>query len=123
MEVQKRFEYRLSPTRSGAAVGAPSGHAEVGGWIRFVDGRQPDLHSLALFADAFMPAVLELGSFGWIPTLELTVYFRARPHPGWLRGWFRSRFVIDGYLEEDGELWDSSGRLVAMSRQLGRVLT
>ncbi len=123
MEVQKRFEYRLSPATAGAAAGESAAQAEIGGWIRFADGRQPDLHSLALFADAFMPAVLNLGRFGWIPTLQLTVYFRARPQPGWLLGWFRSRFVVDGYLEEDGELWDSAGKLVAMSRQLARVLT
>ena len=31
---------------------------------------------------------------------------------------FVSRFVFDGLLETDGEVWDSEGKLVAQSRQL-----
>jgi hypothetical protein len=40
------------------------------------------------------------------------------PAPGPLRCRFRSRFVHDGLLDEDGEIWDSAGTLVAQSRQL-----
>ena len=48
----------------------------------------------------------------------MTVHFRARPAPGWLRFRFSTRFAFGGHLDEDGELWDSSGQLVAQSRQL-----
>lgn len=57
----------------------------------------------------------------WVPTLELTVHVRARPAAGPLRVRFSTRALMDGYLEEDGELWDADVRLVAMSRQLARV--
>jgi hypothetical protein len=55
---------------------------------------------------------------GWVPTVELTVHVRAVPTPGPLRCVFRTRFVHGGMFEEDGEVWDSSGTLVALSRQL-----
>lgn len=46
------------------------------------------------------------------------MHLRARPVPGWLRCGWRGRHVADGYLDEDCEIWDAAGRLVATSRQL-----
>ena len=48
----------------------------------------------------------------------MTTHVRGIPEPGWLRCRFSTRFVSGGLLEEDGEIWDESGRLVAQSRQL-----
>ena len=90
----------------------------LGANIRFADGRAPDLASLSLFADALPPPALIVARAGWVPTLELTVHHRAAPAPGWLRFVFRTHLVHGGYLEEDGALWDETGTLVAMSRQL-----
>jgi acyl-CoA thioesterase len=117
----QNFDLRLTPESAGWAIGQPSGRGEMAGWIRFVDGRPPDTASLPLMADAFPPPVLNVVGSPWVPTLELTVHVRARPVDGWLRCRFTTRFLMQGYLEEDGEIWDESGTLVAQSRQLARV--
>lgn len=89
------------------------------GWLSFTDGRPPDALALLLFADSMPPPIFRvLGQRGWIPTVELTVHIRARPAPGPVAGIFRTRHLTGGLLEEDGRLWDSAGRLVAISRQL-----
>jgi len=120
-ELMRRLDMRLTPESAGFAIGQPRGVAAMEGWVRFADGREPDTGSLVVAADAFPPTVLNLMETPWVPTIELTVHLRARPAPGWLQCAFRTRYLIDGDLEEDGELWDSSGRLVALSRQLARV--
>ncbi len=120
-DVFSRFELRLAPG-VGWTSGRRAGATEISGWIRFVDGRPPDALSLLLFADAFPPAVLDVEPSAWVPTLELTVHVRGRPAPGWLRARFATRLVRDGLLEEDGEIWDADGQLVAMSRQLALLL-
>lgn len=91
------------------------------GRVRFRDGRPPDVPSLPLFADALVPPVFNVIGPGWVPTIELTVHIRARPVPGWLTCQFQTRFIASGLLEEDGELWDADGNLVAMSRQLAAL--
>jgi acyl-CoA thioesterase len=115
------LEYRCAKLPFWAAGGAPSGRPVYEGWMRFVDGREPDLLSLLMFVDAVAPAVLEVGA-GTMSTVELTVHLRGRPAPGWVAFRTQTRYVADGYLEEDAEIWDSGGRLVAQSRQLGIVL-
>lgn len=97
--------------------------ARLEGWMRFADGREPDVAALPLLADVFPPAVLDVAHAAWVPTVELTVHVRARPAPGWIAASFRTKFLCDGYFEEDGELWDSTGQLVALSRQLAVTRT
>lgn len=117
----ERIEYRVTELPGWVNRTPPSGHPVYAGWMRFADGREPDLLSLPLFVDAVAPAALELG-LRRMTTVELTVYLRARPAPGWLAYRMATRYLADGYFEEDAELWDSAGRLVAQSRQLGLVL-
>jgi hypothetical protein len=119
--IGQQFDLRLDPGVAGLLEGRANGTAEVRGYIRFEDGREADLASLPLFADAAMPAVFGVLSPNHVPTIELTVHFRARPAAGYLRFVFRTRFAFEGVLEEDGELWDSAGQLVMQSRQLAQL--
>ena len=54
------------------------------GWTRFDDGRPPTL-SLLFTVDAVPPPTYMIGSSGWVPTLQMSTYVRARPAPGWLK--------------------------------------
>lgn len=117
-ELLQRFDLRLDPATVGWALGQPSKEGRIQGWFRFADGRQPDPLALLLVADALPPVTFDLGLPGWAPTVELTVHLRARPVPGWLRVSHSTRNLAGGYFEEDAEIWDESGRLVAQSRQL-----
>lgn len=85
------------------------------------DGREPDPVMLLLAVDALPPVTFDLGLSGWVPTLELTAHVRAVPASGWLRVTHATRNHAGGLLEEDCEVWDSAGRLVAQSRQLARA--
>ncbi|MCD4525579.1 thioesterase family protein [Nocardioides sp. cx-173] len=113
-----RFDMRFHPDQVGWAVGKPSGQAVMSAWFKLEDGREPDPLSLLMVLDALPPVTFNIAGPGWAPTLELTAHVRARPAPGWLRVRHESRNVAGGMFEEDCEVWDAAGRLVAQSRQL-----
>ena len=121
-EIARRFDHRLTPASLGFAFGRREGPPVIEGWTRLVDGREPDPISLLTAADSLPPPILNVAEVGWVPTLEMTVHLRGLPSPGWLAFRFHTRFLVDSYLEEDGELWDSSGKLVALSRQMALAL-
>jgi acyl-coenzyme A thioesterase PaaI-like protein len=114
-------EVRLDPDTLGFAGGQPGGVNELRGWLRFADGHEADPLTLLFVLDAFPPATLDLGSSGWVPTLELTTYVRAVPAPGPLRVRQRARHVEDGLVDELCEVWDVRDRLVAHATQLAAV--
>lgn len=115
-----RFDMRFDPATVGWAVGEPSGEGMLQAWFRLIDGRDPDPLSLLMVVDALPPVTFDLGMPGWAPTLELTAHVRAVPAPGWLKVRHHTRNMAGGMFEEDCEVWDSAGRLVAQSRQLAR---
>jgi acyl-CoA thioesterase len=115
-----RLSVRLHPDHIGWLHEDRNGVAEMSGWFAFADGRPIDTLALLMVCDAFPPAVFHLDMPpGWVPTVEYTVHVRRVPSPGPVRCVFRSQFVQGGFLNEDGEVWDSQGHLVAQSRQLG----
>jgi hypothetical protein len=117
-----RVDLRLHPDDAGFSSGDPSGEPRVRGWFRLRGGEPIDTIGLVLAVDSFPPTIFNARlPVGWTPTVELTAHIRARPEPGWLRCAFTTRFVTGGFLEEDGEVWDATGRLVAQSRQLALV--
>ena len=113
------LDLRIHPADTGFATGEPSGTPLIRGWFDLADDEPIDAIALLLAADAFAPPVFNTDMpVAWVPTVELTVHVRGVPAPGRLAGRFESRFVQNDLVDEDGELWDSSGALVAESRQI-----
>ncbi len=113
---------RIGPDRWAGEVAE---EAVTGGWIRLADPEPVDDIVVAALADAWTPAIFNrtLDPLG-VPTIDLTIHFRDEPpaEPDWTFTRFTSRHAVGGYVEEDGELWASDGRLLAQSRQLAVAL-
>ncbi|MBX6765770.1 MAG: thioesterase family protein [Actinomadura rubrobrunea] len=116
-----QVELHYDPATLGWLDGRPSGRPECRAWFRLRDPYEPDAYALALAVDALPPVVLNTGAKGWAPTVEMTWHMRAVPAPGLLELHGRGRMVTGGWFDEEVEVWDSAGRLVAQSRQLARV--
>lgn len=116
ISITERVEYRMREA-PGWLSGALSGDPRAEFWMRFKDGRPIDTIPLVALVDAAAPVVVELGEGS--STIELSVHVRARPSPSpWVACRASTRHVIGGYHEEDFEIWDGDGNLVAQSRQL-----
>jgi acyl-CoA thioesterase len=116
-----RLEFRYVEL-PGWRRGSPQGRLQDQFWMRFAPDehgreRHADTIALAALVDMATPPVIDLGERG-STTIELSVHVRAVPAPGWLACRASTRHLIDGYHDEDFEIWDSTGRLVAQSRQL-----
>ncbi len=116
-----RLDVRVDPSTAGFAVGRPSQRGVIRAWLRMRDGREPDVAMLPYAVDALMPVAFDLGAPGWAPTMELTGQALGRPAPGWLLVELSTDTVVGDLLVEDACVWDSTGRLVARSRQLAGV--
>lgn len=117
--LMNNVDVRLHPDDTGFARNAPKGEAHVRAWCAFRDGRPVDPLALTLFCDALPPAMFNLsGPPGWVPTVQLSFYFRGIPDGRPVAAEFVTRQLHGGMFEEDGTLWNASGELVAQSRQL-----
>ena len=111
----------LDPAVTGWWRDEPSGEPEMRGYFGLREDRDPDAFLLALAVDGLPPVVFGLGATGWAPTVELTWHMRAVPVAGPLRVRARAMHVGGGWFDEEAEVWDAAGQLVAQSRQLARV--
>jgi acyl-CoA thioesterase len=116
-----QIDLRLDPATAGWLRGRPHGVQEMRGYFRLREERDPDAYLLALAVDVLPPVIFGIAMAGWSPTVELTWHMRGLPAPGLLRVAARSRQVSGGWFDEESEVWDSAGRLVAQSRQIARV--
>ena len=97
-----------------------SGDIHVRMWVRPRDEAPGALFAL-MAGDVSAPVTLNLGRFGWAPTIQLTTYLRALPVDGWLRVEASSTLVGQHWFEEDHLVLDESGAVVVQSRQLAMV--
>jgi acyl-coenzyme A thioesterase PaaI-like protein len=111
----------LDPAVTGWRSGEPSGLPEMRGYFSLREERAPDALMIAVAVDGLPPVVFGLGATGWAPTVELTMHMRLVPAPGLLAVQARCRQVSSGWFDEEAEVWDSVGNLVAQSRQIARV--
>lgn len=120
--MMEKVELRLHPDDAQFLSGKPSGRPLIRGWLRLPDEEPMDAFGLLMATDALPPTIFNANlPVAWTPTVELTAHIRGLPEPGWLRCQFSTRFISGGMLEEDGEVWDSTGRLIAQSRQLALI--
>lgn len=101
-------------------VRGETGEPLVRGWIRPKD-IEADEYFPVLVGDISPPVVMNLAIFGWAPTVQLTTYVRRHPAPGWLRFAATSSEIGPGMFEEDHLVVDSTGTVVAQSRQLALI--
>ncbi|WAC56833.1 thioesterase family protein [Gordonia sp. SL306] len=113
------LDFVLDPETFPIARGE-TGEPVVRGWVR-PKGGEPDTNFAVLVCDISPPVVMNLALFGWAPTVQLTTYIRRHPAPGWLRFAATSTEVGPGMFEEDHLVVDSTGTVVAQSRQLALI--
>ncbi len=94
-------------------------------WIRprAADERDPEIAAyFAMMAgDVSPPVPMNLGNVGWAPTVQMTTYLRRSPAPGWLRVVATAQEIGERMFDEDQLVLDSTGALVAQSRQLALI--
>jgi hypothetical protein len=117
----EEIELRADPATAGFATGHPAMTGEIRGYIR-ASTAPPDAYAVLIALDALPPATFDLGLIGsWVPTIELTAYVRGLPAPGPLRVRQRARLVAEGRVDEDCDVWDSTGALVGSATQLAAI--
>jgi hypothetical protein len=116
-----QLDLRLDPGHLGWTVGTPSGRGELLGRLALLD--EPALEPLALLVavDAFPPATFDVEVSGWVPTIQLSAYVRARPADGPVVVRHRAQVIAQGRVDESTTVWDRNGAVVAQATQLAGI--
>lgn len=115
--LNRTCEVRLDQANTGFLHGKAGDPLRLRMWAR-PRGEHPDVLFGLIAGDISMPVTLNLGRYGWSPTVQLTALLRARPAPGWLRVEVGCRAVHGQWFDEDAVVIDSAGKLVCQARQL-----
>jgi hypothetical protein len=115
--LSRTCEVKLDQANTGFLHGRAGDPLRLRMWAR-PRGEHPDVLFGLIAGDISMPVTLNLGRYGWSPTVQLTALLRGRPAPGWLRVDVACRAVHGQWFDEDATVIDSTGRLVCQARQL-----
>lgn len=118
---QKNFDIHFA---GGGSPVRPSERPLNIAWLRLKSGPQLDHLTVAAMADCWLPPAFSfLGRAAMVPTLDLTVHFRAPlPHEAqWCLVVSSSRRAVGGVWECDTDVWARDGTLLAQARQLAVI--
>jgi acyl-coenzyme A thioesterase PaaI-like protein len=115
--LSRTCEVKLDQANTGFLHGRAGDPLRLRMWAR-PRGEHPDVLFGLIAGDISMPVTLNLGRYGWSPTVQLTALLRGRPAPGWLRVEVGCRAVHGQWFDEDAVVIDSAGRLICQARQL-----
>jgi acyl-CoA thioesterase len=120
--IAERFDYRQPvPAELGSLD-----RSDLWCWLRLVEPRPVDDAVLALMTDALAPAMFfRKVPMHVYPTIDLTVHLRNPPPVGyddWCLAHVATRTAASGFIEEDCDVYDRSGTLLAQGRQLALMV-
>jgi len=122
LRMYDQFNMRFDPACCGWNQGKFPDKAEMNAWVEFKDKSPFDVFSLLMVPDMLPPVIFtRYGANGWVPTIEMTVNVRALPECSRLQVRARTRYMTQGLLEEDVEIWDDKGNILVLSRQLAKL--
>lgn len=122
LRMYEQFNMRFDPACCGWNEGKFRDKAEMNAWLEFKDQSSFDVFSLLMVPDMLPPVIFtRYGASGWVPTIEMTVNVRAVPNCSRLQLRARTRYMTQGLLEEDVEVWDDKGNILVLSRQLAKL--
>ena len=103
-------------------ISSDAAEARCSAYLELIGG-PADEFVLSYLSDILPPVVQnKYGSLGWVPTLTLTTNIRQLPTTNKLFIDGIAKDISNGYFEQDCNIWDLNGNLVATSRQLAKIL-